>query len=169
MTTHNSKGSVSTTSTANTVHSGKESLMSNVSNCPEIILDSSSPLYTTFLNDAREFSLQMRALDVPIKTIDLSPRTESAVGPLLADVTLGTKVRTGTSGFVAGRGELKSRNVRDSLSQSLVKTQTSRLGYLIAQRPDAEVSIGEIAGGFGGLVNEGIIEKVCIFFLAIRF
>jgi hypothetical protein len=36
----------------------------------------------------------------------------------------------------------------------------SRLQWLIAQRPDIEASTGEIAGGFSGLVGEGVCKEV---------
>jgi hypothetical protein len=34
------------------------------------------------------------------------------------------------------------------------------MGYIIAPRIDSEVAVGELAGGFGGLVSEGAVEMV---------
>jgi aryl-alcohol dehydrogenase-like predicted oxidoreductase len=103
----------------------------------------------------------MHNLHIPIKTIDFLPRTETVIGPLLGDITMGTKVRTiGSTPLGAGPGELRADKLRASLRESLERAKTSRIGYLIAQRMDSMVSIGEVAGGFSGLIGEGVVEMV---------
>jgi hypothetical protein len=87
-------------------------------------------------------------------------------------IPVGTKVATASS-IGAGRGELRPEAVRQSANASLQRmkildssspgwNQGRRLQWLIAQRPDVGISYGEMAGGFTGLIGEGICEEVSI-------
>jgi hypothetical protein len=153
---HSSHPSIS--STAYTAESG--SIISSNTRCPDIILDLSNTIFVSGPTLVTDFITRLSSLPLPIKTIDLSPQTEIAIATRSNGIDIGTKIRTKGSNLGAGRGELKAISVRESVRKSLDKTRIARLKYVVAQRPDAEVSVGELAGGFGGLVCEGVVEMV---------
>jgi hypothetical protein len=159
MNSHKFNASISTTSTKHTLDSENQSINSIPSRCPDLILDSSSGVFTSAKSPI-DLIANLSSLPIPIRSLDFSPRTEKALGSHL-DATIGTKVRTnGNSTVASGKGELKAGNVRDSLKQSLTTTKVGHMGYIIAPRIDSEVAVGELAGGFGGLVSEGAVEMV---------
>jgi hypothetical protein len=157
---HNSHPSVSTTFTAYTAESGSDSALSGLSRCPDIILELSSQLIASGPRSVPELAARLDSLALPIKAIDFSPQTEWAIASSANGIQVGTKIRTIGSNLGAGKGELRAGNIRQSVQQSLHTTGASRLNYIIAQRPDVEVSVGELAGSFGGLVSEGTVESV---------
>src|ERR1700753_2004311 len=127
MFSHNSHGSVSTTHTISTVDSRSQSYLSNNSRCPNLLLDSSSPVFTSLVKSPVELIDCMHNLRIPIRGIDLLPRTETGIGPLLGGITIGTKVRTiGSTALGAGPGELRASTLRVSLKESLEKAKTRR-------------------------------------------
>lgn len=71
-----------------------------------------------------------------------------------------TKVRVFGTSLGVGKGELRAERVRESLKGSLNRLRVDRVRVLFAHRPDAEVPVGEIAGGFGAMESDGWCEMV---------
>jgi aryl-alcohol dehydrogenase-like predicted oxidoreductase len=87
--------------------------------------------------------------------------TEALLGRFQGSgIEVDTRVTVFGSQLGMGRGELKAARVRESLKGSLNRLKRNKVNTMIVPRPDAEVSLGEIAGGFGGLASEGSCEQV---------
>lgn len=160
---HSSHASISTINTAVSFNSTNPDTLIHVSQCPRIILDSTCNLFTSTIQTPSQLLNRLRNLPIPITSLDLSPRTETNIGAHVNETRVGTKVRVLGSSIGTGKGELRSHHIRESVLRSLATTHASKLDYLIAQRVDHEVSVGEVAGGFGGLVCEDIIDMVSLF------
>jgi aryl-alcohol dehydrogenase-like predicted oxidoreductase len=162
---HVSHSSISTINTAVSYTSTNADTLIHISQCPRIILDSTCNLFTSTIQSPSQLLNRLKNQPIPITALDLCPRTETNIGAHHNDVRIGTKVRVLGSSIGTGKGELRSSNVRESVLRSLATTHASKMDYLIAQRVDHEVSVCEVAGGFGGLVCEGIIDAVCLGYL----
>jgi hypothetical protein len=158
--------SISTTSTLYTIHSASVSPTSaHTPSHPSLILDSTCSAYAQNATNLPEFTAALKKLPIPVTCIDLTPTTEGKIGGRLheSELKVGTRVRIASmTPLGVGNGELRASNVRESLRQSLVRLGSGRVEYLVAQRPDMDVSVGELTGGFGALVYEGLISKVCV-------
>jgi hypothetical protein len=138
---------------------------------PSLILDASCPLVSQCKTaDLPALLDHLKSLTIPIRGIDASPDQqnlpgrpsnglESKLGAVRnrSEIGFGTKVSTQGSLLGAGSGELHAHKVRESLLNSLKRTRRQKISWLIAQRPDYAVSLGEMTGGFEALVGEGLV------------
>jgi len=150
-----SRGSTSTTSTGYTALSEDDTTLFR---CPNLILDSSCNLFRSYYGSLSQLLAQLQSLPLPVTSLDFSPNTETSLRSNEAGISVGTKVRMTGSALGSGRGELRAKKVRESLRRSLEIINTRKLSYLIAPRIDVEISVSELAGSFGGLVGEGVVE-----------
>jgi Aldo/keto reductase family len=141
---------------------------------PALILDSSCPLMASqTAKSLPKLLAQLQTLPLPLGAVDTAPTHPSAKQScpesLLGDAQVAgrgfavdTKVRVFGNTLGAGKGELKAARVRESLKGSLDRLRVNRVRVLFAHRPDAEVPVGELAGGFGAMESDGWCEMVSI-------
>jgi len=137
---------------------------------PALILDSSSRLLASQTAKSLPGLLaQFQTLPLPLAAVVTAPSHPSArqncAESLLGDANVAglafavdTKVRVFGRGLGVGKGELKAARVRESLKGSLDRLRVNRVRVLFAHRPDAEVPVGELAGGFGAMESDGWCE-----------